>query len=279
MTWSDAAPPFLDSERLYDHIRAAPVQKREVTRTVGSVDDAFAGQRKIVEAEYEWPFQSHASLGPAAAVADVRPDGITLWNPSQKPHATSQGVAKMLGRPPETVRSIFVQGPGSYGRNDAGDACADAAVMSSLTGRPVKVQGMRHEGHGWDPKGTASIHKVRAAIGPDGRIQAYDFLSKGFSRMEVATAEVGANDLLAGMLLGFENDPAPGFGAPEEAYAFPNRRIAWEVIPTLMKGPRRCAPRTSAIPWGRRSISPASPSSTSARPPRGPIPWPSAWRT
>jgi hypothetical protein len=34
-------------------------------------------------------------------------------------------------------------------------------------GRPVRVQGMRHEGHGWDPKGPASVHHARAALDKD----------------------------------------------------------------------------------------------------------------
>jgi hypothetical protein len=41
---------------------------------------------RVVEAEYEWPFQSHASMGPVCAVADPRADGATLWTGSQKPH-------------------------------------------------------------------------------------------------------------------------------------------------------------------------------------------------
>jgi hypothetical protein len=38
----------------------------------------------------------------------------------------------------------------------------DAAVMSQLVGKPVRVQYMRYEGHGWDPKAPASVHKARA---------------------------------------------------------------------------------------------------------------------
>jgi nicotinate dehydrogenase subunit B len=176
-------------------------------------------------------------MGPACAVADVRPDGVTLYNPSQKTHATAQGVAKLLGRPVESVRSIYVQGPGSYGRNDAGDACADAALMSLLAGKPVRAQGMRADGHGWDPKGAASIHTVRATVSDSGRIVGHDYASKGFTRMEVNTFEQSPQDFLAGQQTGFPNHPAPAFGAPEDAYEFRARRISWETIPSLLDGP------------------------------------------
>jgi len=36
------------------------------------VEGVFKTAARVVEAEYEWPFQSHASMGPACAVADVR---------------------------------------------------------------------------------------------------------------------------------------------------------------------------------------------------------------
>ncbi|MGZ3273580.1 MAG: molybdopterin cofactor-binding domain-containing protein [Caulobacteraceae bacterium] len=232
--WSDARPSLIDSETLFDHIRTTEPEKRQVVTEASGVDQAMANGGTQVSAEYQWPFQSHASMGPACAVADVRPDSVTLYNPSQKTHATAAGVAKLIGRPVESVRSIYVQGPGSYGRNDAGDACADAALMSLLAGKPVRAQGMRADGHGWDPKGAASIHVVRATVSDSGRIVGHDFLSKGFTRMEVNTFEQEPQDFLAGQQTGFANHPVPGFGAPEDAYDFPARRVAWETIPRLL---------------------------------------------
>jgi hypothetical protein len=149
--------------------------------------------------EYERPFQSHASMGPACAVVDARADGATLWTGSQKPHFARDGVARALGLPQDKVHGIWVPGPGSYGRNDAGDAGIDAALLSKAVGRPVRVQGMRHEGHGWDPKGPASIHRARAALGQDGAVIGYAFESKGFSRIDIDTNE---------------SDPAYSLGGP-----------------------------------------------------------------
>ena len=235
-TWSDAKPAFFASDALFDHIRNTPAEKTQIVSESSGVNEALANGGTQISAEYEWPFQSHASMGPACALADVKPDSVTLWNPSQKTHATASGVAKLLGRPVEQVRSIYVQGPGSYGRNDAADACADAALMSLLAGAPVRAQGMRADGHGWDPKGAASIHTVRASLSDDGHIVGHEYLSKGFTRMEVNTVESEAHDLLAGLQTGFVNPAPPGFGAPEDGYEFSARRTGWETIPGLLKG-------------------------------------------
>jgi CO/xanthine dehydrogenase Mo-binding subunit len=111
---------------------------------------------RVIEAEYEYPTQSHASMGPACALADVRADEATIWTSTQKPYDSGACVAELLGMRREQVHSIWMFGTGSYGRNDQGDATADAAVLSKHLGRPVRVQYMRHEGLAWDPKSPAS---------------------------------------------------------------------------------------------------------------------------
>src|SRR5437868_12933911 len=121
---------------LYDHIRKAPVRKAQIDKQNGNVDEAFKTAARVIEAEYEWPFQSHASMGPACALVEIKDGGATCWTGSQKSHFVRDGVAGQLGLPPEKVRAIWVPGPGAYGRNDAGDAASDAAVPAKATGRP-----------------------------------------------------------------------------------------------------------------------------------------------
>jgi nicotinate dehydrogenase subunit B len=236
VTWSQVRDPFVDQAQLYDHIRNAPVTKREET-VRGEMAVSFATAAKIVEAEYEWPFQSHASMGPGCAVADVRADGTaTVWTGTQKPHFAARGVAECLGVPAANVHAIWVTGPGSYGRNDAGDVTMDAAVMSQLAGKPVRVQYMRNEGTGWDPKGPASIHRGRAALDAQGNLLAIDYVSRGFSRLETNSSEAAAGDTLAGMQLGHAGARAQAFNMPENGYTFPNRRLAWETIAAFLPG-------------------------------------------
>src|SRR5205814_5851865 len=91
------------------------------TNQTGNVDTALAGAVRVIEAVYEHPFTSHASMGPACALADPRDGQLTIWSGTQKPYDLRKGVAAFLGIPLEQVRCIWVEGPGSYGRNDAGD--------------------------------------------------------------------------------------------------------------------------------------------------------------
>ena len=242
--WSEVAPPFPDQNALYDHIRRAPVRKREVDKNeTGNVNEAFATPARVIEAEYEWPFQSHACMGPACAVVEIKDGKVTCWTGSQKPHFVRNGIAGTLGIPAENVHVIWVVGPGSYGRSDADDGAMDAAVLAKAVGKPVRVQYTRAQATGWDPKGPASIHRARAAIDIRGNVGAYEFVSKGFSRIDVNTNGGAPWDTLAGQVRGVELKSGDGFGWPAESYHFNNKRLAWETIAPLLD---RASPLRSA---------------------------------
>jgi nicotinate dehydrogenase subunit B len=233
--WSNTAAPFPDQAALFDHIRQAPVRHSETeSKQIGNIAEAFRSAARVVEAEYEWPFQSHASMGPACAVVEIKDGQATCWSGSQKPHFVRDGVARTLGLPMDKVRAIWVVGPGSYGRNDADDCAADAAVIAQAIGKPVRLQYMREQGTGWDPKGPASIHRARAAIDASGKVTAYEFTSKGFSRIDVQTNGGMPADTLAGQLLGVPLVINDGFGFPAESYAFDAKRLAWETVAPLL---------------------------------------------
>ena len=86
VSWSESKPNFPGHEKLFDYIRQAPVVARSsdpgmvgasASRGNGSVQEGFKQAVRIFEGEYEFPTQSHASMGPACAVADVRDDRAT----------------------------------------------------------------------------------------------------------------------------------------------------------------------------------------------------------
>jgi CO/xanthine dehydrogenase Mo-binding subunit len=235
VAWAPPCQPFPEMVKLYDHIRQAKVTGRGSPVNRGDAEGALKTAAKIVQAEYEWPLQSHASMGPACAIADVKPDSATLWTGTQKSHYGREGCAKMAGLPADKVRAIWVPGPGSYGRNDAGDAAHDATLLSKLTGRPVRVQYMRHEGTGWDPKSPAAVYRGRAGLDASGNVVAYHFSGKGFTRQDVATNESDPKDTLAGQLIGHAGKPTIIFQVPAEVYAFENKLCSWETIPALLE--------------------------------------------
>ncbi len=239
VVWSDVKPAFVDQKELYKHILNAPAVKSggaRVNMEPAKLAEAFKGAARIVEATYEYPFQSHACFTPGVAVVDYQPNGLTtLWTGSQKPHFTAYGVANILGLKDEQVRGIWVAGSGCYGRNDAGDAAIGAAILSKAVGKPVRYQMMRHEGHGWDPKSPASVHKVRAGLDKNGKVIAWQFHSKSFDRLNVSSNESKSADNLFGQMTGAKPNPALVYGTPAESYQFPAKSQTWDVIAPMLE--------------------------------------------
>lgn len=260
VTWSETEAPFPDMAGLYDYIRQAPpvasngkpmtfgIKNYNTPRGYKAYDPAptlqvLAGAARVLEADYEVPFNSHARMAPSVAVADVTTAGAVIYSDAQKSHYTQEGIAKLLGIQEQQVRVIWKPGPGSYGRSDADEAAFDAAILSRETGRPVRVQWMRHEGHAWDPKAPAAVIRMKAGFDADNAMIAWYFHAKGFSGWDVKNNASNPGDTLAGMLLGWQKWDEHNFGTPLESYEFPNQVHFWETVEAFQENasPLRCA--------------------------------------
>jgi nicotinate dehydrogenase subunit B len=196
VAWSDWAG-LPDQANMYEALRQLKIADRVVMADTGNVDTALASAARTLKATYTWPVQTHGSIGPSCAIADYKDGNLTLWSSTQAPHLTRDQVASLLALDKEKVRLIYVEGAGCYGRNGHEDATADAAVISMAIGKPVRVQWMRHDEHGWDPKGPPVINDLAGAIDADGRIVAWRHETWEPHRIK-PTADV---PLLAGELL------------------------------------------------------------------------------
>ncbi|MGF6229497.1 nicotinate dehydrogenase subunit B [Inquilinus ginsengisoli] len=168
----DATLP--DQDRLPEALLALPAQDFPILEQYGATP---AAPGRTLEARYSRPYLLHGSIGPSCAVAQQDQDGLlTVWTHTQGVYPDRKAIAEMLGRPPEQVRCIHVQGSGCYGHNGADDAAADAALLAAaLPGRPVRVQWMREQEHAWEPYGPAMVAQARATLDEAGRIGDWDY--------------------------------------------------------------------------------------------------------
>ncbi|HSB82744.1 MAG TPA: molybdopterin cofactor-binding domain-containing protein [Candidatus Methylomirabilis sp.] len=172
-TWSSWAG-LPEHAALFTSVRGTPVERDETIAKRGDLSSLTSGAGRTLNAVYQWPIQTHGSIGPSCAVADVRPDRATIWTASQATHKFQPAFARILGLPREKVRLIYLDGSGCYGMNGHEDAAADAALMSKAVGRPVRVQWTREDEHGWDPKGPPQLLELRAAVDASGQVIAWD---------------------------------------------------------------------------------------------------------
>ncbi len=111
---------------------------------------------EVVSMTCEGPYQAHAPFAPNCALADVRPDSALVICSSQDIYACRKALAPILELPETAIRVRFAPGrTGTYGHSLYDDVAQAAAILSKLAGRPVRVQLMRHDEHGWDTYGPA----------------------------------------------------------------------------------------------------------------------------
>lgn len=173
VTWSDWAG-LPEQAKVYDALRQIKIADKSVMANTGNVDQAMAATgAKTLKATYTWPAQTHGSIGPSCAIAHYKDGSLTLWSATQGPHLTRKQIASMLKLAEDKVRLIYVEGAGCYGRNGHEDATADAALLTVELGVPVRVQWMRHDEHGWDPKGPPVVNELAGAVDSTGKIVAW----------------------------------------------------------------------------------------------------------
>jgi CO/xanthine dehydrogenase Mo-binding subunit len=209
-----------EQAKLWDYVRATRVTKDDVTSQVGNTQEALAKGAKRLEATYDFAIHTHGSIGPSCAVADASGGKLTVWTASQMTHALRKQLSAMTGLSEGDVRCIYLEGSGCYGRNGHEDAAADAALLSKATGKPVRVQWMRADEHGWDPKGPPTLIDLKAALDGDGNVLAWQ------SEFWLPEGAAGNVKLVAAELAGlpYEQAMAPGNIIQNSAlpYAFPN---------------------------------------------------------
>jgi nicotinate dehydrogenase subunit B len=203
-------------------------------------DPAVRGERTI-EASYTRPYQSHGSIGPSCAVAQLTDGMMTVWTHTQGVYPDRQAIAEMLHMPASNVRCIHVEGSGCYGHNGADDAAADAALIArALPGTPVRVQWTREQEHAWEPFGPAMMTKLKASLDGDGKIADWNF--EVWSNTH-SMRPGGAGCLLAAqhMAQPFAVPPGKPLPLPEGGgdrnaipiYTFPNAHVVHHFLPDM----------------------------------------------
>ena len=172
LKWS-AGTGLPDKATVFDYWRNQPIAKEEQTQKVGDAPAALASSTKRIKASYEFAVQTHASIGPSCAVADFKDGKLVVWSPSQATHSMQSELASITGLALEKVRLLYVDGSGCYGRNGHEDATADAALIATLIGKPVRVQWMRADETARAPKSPPRAIDMEGGFDKDGNLVAW----------------------------------------------------------------------------------------------------------
>jgi nicotinate dehydrogenase subunit B len=174
MKWTDWAG-LPGSENLTKALRESDWGRPESKGNAADVNAALASAARTILATFEQPYVRHAPIGPFVAVADVGSDGsAVVWTHSAQSQGLRARIANLLGTPLEKVVVRWLEHSGQYGRTTLGGdgAESDAAILSQLTGKPVRVQWTLEEDLAWSSVSPGWVSDIKAGVDRKGRLTA-----------------------------------------------------------------------------------------------------------
>lgn len=171
----------LESSEDHARIFAEMLKNSEMTvrRKDGDIKKAFAEAAKIIEAEYRCPFLPHNAMEPMNFFAHVKENSVELVGPTQTPQRGQQQVAELLNISVENVTVELTKMGGGFGRRLNNDYALEAAMVSKLTNKPIKLMWTREDDMTGGIYRPAAAYKFRAALDAQGNMTGFHLRGVG----------------------------------------------------------------------------------------------------
>jgi len=152
-----------------------------VRRKDGDVDAAFKNAAKVIKGEYQCPFISHSPMEPMNFFADVRPDGVELVGPTQTPARARAEVSQLLKIPEDKITLQLTRLGGGFGRRLKNDFVTEAAELSSIIKKPVKLIWSKEDDMTGGTYRPAVRYRFEAALDAAGNLTGYKLRGVGIN--------------------------------------------------------------------------------------------------
>lgn len=164
------------SESLRTEFRRIVDSRLKTIINTGDADDAInhAPKDKRVSADYELPFQAHATMEPMNCTVRFDGDSAEIWAPSQGPEWVRGTVAQVTGLKPNQIEIHTTLLGGGFGRRYQADFAAEAGqIAKKVPGKTVQLIWSREDDMTHDFYRPASYHRLDGAVDKDGNILAW----------------------------------------------------------------------------------------------------------
>ncbi len=172
-------------ESSFDHDRIMKdlldSKNAQVMRKDGDVEAAFKTAAQVITSEYQCPFLSHSPMEPQNFFAHVKGDKVELVGPTQTPDRARMETAQLLGIPTENITVEITRLGGGFGRRLRADFVVEAAELSKILDKPVKVSWTREDDMTGGAYRPAVRYRFQAALDDKGNMIAYRLRGAGIN--------------------------------------------------------------------------------------------------
>ena len=155
--------------------------KAQVRRKDGDVETAFKTAAKVVTSEYQCPFLPHSPMEPMNFFADVREDEVELIGATQTPGSARTAVSKLLNIPEDKITVTITRLGGGFGRRLKFDFVTEAAELSSIIKKPVKLIWSREDDMTGGSYRPSVRYRFEAALDASGNLIGYKLRGVGIN--------------------------------------------------------------------------------------------------
>ena len=220
IVWDEGEHAALDSAAIRGRFMQAAAEGAAVARSEGNAESVLSRAARIIEAEYDAPYQAHACMEPMNCTADVRADACDVWVPTQAQTSVQRTAMQITGLPETKVQVHTTFLGGGFGRRAETDYAADAVAISKAVGRPVQVIWTREDDVQHDFYRPAAYNRLRAVLDEHGSPVAWWHRIAGpsiFSRVFPGAIKEGV-------------DHSSVEGAANLPYAIPNIHVDYAMV-------------------------------------------------
>ena len=173
IVWDEGKVVNESWETFVSQAKEKSAQSGKTLRKDGDPDGALASAAKTIEAQYTYPFISHANLEPQNTTAHWHDGIMEIWSPTQIPSIGTGMVNRVLGIAPEKIKLHLNRAGGGFGRRIGADYLIEAAAIAQKVNAPVKLTWSREDDMRHDQYRPGGIHFLKGGVDAKGKIVAW----------------------------------------------------------------------------------------------------------
>jgi isoquinoline 1-oxidoreductase beta subunit len=176
LTWDNSGSLRVNTRAISQELHAMLDEPGAEVLRLGDADTAMSAAQRRIVADYEVPYQYHASMETLDGVMQVRADGIEIWGGSQVFGFDSLSMARTAGVPAEKMKLNVLQVGGAFGRRYGPEGSVWLELLHIIkalgTSKPVKLMMSREDDMSLNTTylRPGYVHRVEAGIDAKGRL-------------------------------------------------------------------------------------------------------------